>query len=475
MRPAGLPGHVLAAPAGVPPAGSAAAASHPPPHAQAQAGELPPPASRRAWWWRHPAFMHYNRLVAAVWLLNLVVLGCALWRWHWWADGQVRLQPLVDMAALNLGIAVLARQQRVINALFWLATRAPLHWPLWLRWNLGKVFHFGGLHSGCALAATAWFALFTVNQALQLARGAPGASAGVAACSAAALWLLLLIVATAQPAVRRRWHNGFELVHRFVGWAALLLLWLQSLLFINDQRGGLPYADALWRATGFWLLLAVTLLVALPWLRLRRIAVEVQTPSRHAAIVSLRHGARAFPGSSTALSLSPLAEWHAFANIPMPGTHDYRIIVSRSGDWTGRFIDEKPRHVWVKGIITAGVANIETLFRKVLYVATGSGIGPVLPHLIGRRVPTRLVWATRSPRKTYGDALVDEILASQPDAQIVDTDLTGKPDLLRLAWQAWQGSGCEAVIVIANQQATEQLVQEFECRGVPAFGAIWDS
>ena len=79
-------------------------------------------------------------------------------------------------------------------------------------------------------------------------------------------------------------------------------------------------------------------------------------------------------------------------------------------------------HLWVKGIPTAGVGNIDKLFRKVVWVATGSGIGPCLPHLLAGDTPSLLVWSTRHPRQTYGDALVDEILAVQPDAIIWDTD-----------------------------------------------------
>ena len=153
----------------------------------------------------------------------------------------------------------------------------------------------------------------------------------------------------------------------------------------------------------------------------------------------------------------------------------FRLIVSRAGDWTARFIDEAPSHVWVKGITTAGVANIETLFRRVVYVATGSGIGPVLPHLLAKKVPIRLIWATKSPRETYGDALVDEILAAQPDALIWDTDSDGKPDLLRLAYAAREQFDAEAVICIANRKLTERVVTGMESRGFAAYGAIWDS
>lgn len=218
----------------------------------------------------------------------------------------------------------------------------------------------------------------------------------------------------------------------------------------------------------------LTLSIALPWIRLRKVAVSHQRPSGHAVISTLRH-TTPFAGSSTAISLQPLLEWHSFANIPTPGQPGFRLIISRAGDWTGRFIEQMPSHVWVKGITTAGVANVETLFKSVVYIATGSGIGPVMPHLLARQVPIQLVWSTRSPAKTYGEELVAEILRAQPGAVIWDTDVRGKPDLVQLAYAAVQDFSAEAVICIANQAVTQRVVEEMEARGIPAYGAIWDS
>ena len=122
-----------------------------------------------------------------------------------------------------------------------------------------------------------------------------------------------------------------------------------------------------------------------------------------------------------------------------------------------------------------GVANVRKLFTKVVLVATGSGIGPVLGHLLDTAVPSRLVWVTKNPRLTYGDAFVDEIDAAQPDAMIWDTGELGKPDVLQLAYAAYVQSGAEAVICVSNRTVTWQVVHGLERCGIPAFGPIWDS
>ena len=108
-------------------------------------------------------------------------------------------------------------------------------------------------------------------------------------------------------------------------------------------------------------------------------------------------------------------------------------------------------------------------------LAARQALGRTRQFLLAQAVPARLVWSTRSPRATYGDALVDEILAVQPDALIWDTNDQGRPHLVRLAHEAYRDFDAEAVICISNKKLTWQVVTGMESRGIPAYGAIWDS
>lgn len=433
--------------------------------------------ARRPLWQRLgtlPMFSHYNRLVVLVLACNMAVLVYGIKVGQWWSTAGVNLPMLSALVVANLSLAILIRQQYLINLLFWLATRAPTTWPLAVRRSLAKVYHFGGLHSGGAMAAIAWFALLFGSMIWQRLEGPGGVSLTLIGLSGGLLGLLLLVAVMAMPTLRGRFHNAFERTHRFAGWAALAMFWAMTLVSAREQDRAAALIVVLAQSASFWMLLLVTMSIALPWLRLRKVPVSLVRPSSHAVIVRLEHHTP-FAGSATAISRNPLWEWHSFANIPTPGKEGFRLIISRAGDWTGAFIEQAPTHVWVKGITTAGVAHIETLFKSVVYIATGSGIGPVLPHLLAKQVPIRLIWSTRSPRATYGDSLVDEILEAQPDALIWDTDVSGKPDLLTLAYAAVQSFGAEAVICISNQRLTERVVEEMEARGIPAYGAIWDS
>ncbi|MFD6138918.1 hypothetical protein [Promicromonospora sp. NPDC060271] len=398
--------------------------------------------------------MHHNRLAAGVVAVNLVVAAVVAADGGWLGD----LGTISNLVLANIALAALIRQQYVINAIFLSATSAPVTWPLRVRTLLGKVYHvFGGLHVGATVSATGWFLVFAVTATARPV----GAAVLVVTYLIAAL--LLAMITFALPALRARHHDRFELVHRFGGWSLLALFWLHSFLFTG--AGPVP----------FLVLLVVTVSIALPWLRLRRVPVRITAPSSHVVLVGFDYGVTPFAGSSTTVSRSPLREWHSFANVPSPGAPGFRLTISRAGDWTGALIDDRPSHLWVKGIPTAGVGNIDRLFRRVVWVATGSGIGPCLPHLLSRETPSRLVWSTRDPRATYGDDLVEEILAVQPDPVIWDTTASGKPDLVALAYQAYREFDAEAVICISNKKTTWNIVEQLEMRGIPAYGAIWDS
>lgn len=418
---------------------------------------------------RHPRLMEYHRLAAAVAAINLAVLAYGLEAGWWFAAGGFDLVAIANMALINLTAGILIRQQRVINVLFWLATRIPTSWPLWIRWGAGKVFHFGGLHIGGNVVGSLWFAFLLGAMVWNHAHGAGDVSVRTMGLSAAMVLLLALMIGTAIPRFRARFHNQFEIIHRFAGWTVLALFWAQTVSVVGDSGA------VLWHAPAFWALCLITLSIVSPWLTLKKVPIDVVKPSSHAVAVRFNYGDTPFPGSSNAISVNPLVEWHSFANIPAPGEEGYRLIISRAGDWTGRFIDDPPSHVWVKGITTSGVARIEVLFKRVVYIATGSGIGPVMPHLLAGDVPIKLIWSTRSPRATYGDALVDEILEASPDALIWDTDARGKPDLSQLAMQAVSEFGAEAVICISNQKLTRRVVHDVESHGIPGYGAIWDS
>ena len=199
------------------------------------------------------------------------------------------------------------------------------------------------------------------------------------------------------------------------------------------------------------------------------------------------------PGHFVRISANPLLEWHGFACIPVPNERGFSLVVSKAGDWTTDKIEAPPKQIWVRGVPCYGVLRITPLFRRVVFVATGSGIGPCAPCIFEQRIPIRLLWTSPDVRKTFGDELVDAILKASPGAVVygqlrersqdearlilcfTDTRKHGKPDMVKLTYRLVREFEAEAVCIISNQKLTRKVVYGMMSRGIPAFGAIWDS
>jgi hypothetical protein len=390
-------------------------------------------------------------------------------------SGWSALTLTVTAASINIGLAVLVRQQHVVNALFHVATSAPLSWPLRIRAALAQVYQLpGGVHVGCALASIGWLTAFTALTAIGVVSGpASGLQIAVLAVAAAILAVLGGMAVFARPSAREQHHDRFERSHRYGGWSSLGLFAVLTGLAAASSGGSFLAAVAASPST--WILLAVAVFVAIPWLQLRRVPLLVTTPSDHVAVITVDRGRRVRTGAASRIARRPLGEWHSFATMTSPDSTAYRMAISRAGDWTERFIADRPESVWVRGVPTAGVVSVARLFHRVVWIATGSGIAPCLPQLLGDATPARLVWITRNPERTYGPELVGEILTAQPDAIVWNTDADGKPDLTQLAYRACKETGAEAVICVSNKQTTLRVVSELRERGVPAYGPIWDS
>ncbi|RDB22261.1 Linear gramicidin synthase subunit C [Hypsizygus marmoreus] len=415
---------------------------------------------------RYQIFYLYRRLFGIVFIINLgIFISVAVKGANAMYIGQIVVG--------NLFGAILMRQDYVIDAFFCVFTSVPASWPLWIRATCARVYHIGGLHSGAGASGTLWLILFCVQATKEVIAGT-GTTGATLTVTYVVLALLLTLLIFAHPVLRKKFHDNFEATHRFLGWSATALVWVQIILLTNDYRGAVPLGTALLHSAPLWLIVVATISLILPWVRLKKVPVRCEKLSNHAIRMYFNYDTPG-GGSFVRLSDSPLTEWHSFATIPEPGKTGFSLVVSRAGDWTIRMIAKPPTHIWKRGIPTYGVMKIAPMFRRIVLVATGSGIGPCTPAILERKLPIRLLWTAPNLRDTFGDKLVDAILEANPEAVIYNTRQHGKPDMVKLTWRLVQEFKAEAVVIISNQALTERVVYGMVSRGIPAFGAIWDS
>ena len=91
----------------------------------------------------------YRRLFSIVFIANLVAFVVVIRR-------DRLLTDFVNAAAANLLGVGLARQPLVVNLLFRIFCSLPRTAPLRLRRLAAKIFHYGGVHSGCGVASFVW-------------------------------------------------------------------------------------------------------------------------------------------------------------------------------------------------------------------------------------------------------------------------------------------------------------------------------
>ncbi|KAK1235193.1 hypothetical protein PQX77_001588 [Marasmius sp. AFHP31] len=179
------------------------------------------------------------------------------------------------------------------------------------------------------------------------------------------------------------------------------------------------------------------------------------------------------------VSTNPLVEWHAFATIPDEDEHGkpdgFSLLVSNAGDWTKETITNPPKKLWVRGYPLHGLLYTSKLFKNIVVVATGSGIGPTLSLFYADVTPRRVFWSAPAPETTFGEGVIKTVRKADRDARIWDTRKEGKPDMVLETYKLVQESGAEAVFIISNPKLTRKVVFGMESRGIAAYGAIFDS
>lgn len=393
---------------------------------------------------------------------------------------NISLNDLATAASTNFLVSILFRQDLCVNFLFRTAWLVSWSVPLRIRRLIAHVYAYGGIHSGAAVAGTMWFFTFTILMAIRFV-SLHTLTSPVFILTGVIFAVLIFILALACPPLRARYHNTFEISHRFLGWVSILLLWVQVILLAHHatESSSASFATMLIRQPTFWNLIFITMMIIIPWLHLRKWTFTAERLSSHALRLHFTRPVHRF--SCLSISSSPLKEWHPFATFPSTDRNEpgASLIISAAGDWT-RFIinNSSPTMAfWVKGSPKAGVLSLSCIFKRVVILTTGSGVGPSLSSMLDRPKDQfcRLIWSTRQPIETFGRNIEKEVENADPEAVIIDTDKMSRPNLVDVAWKVYRETKAEAIFVLSNRTVTRKVVYGLESRGVLAYGPIWDS
>lgn len=99
---------------------------------------------------RYTVLNTYRRLFTIVVISNITTLVVILIR-------KRHVPDIINACAANLLACGLARQPLVVNTLYYIFGLVPRSAPLRLRHLACKIFHIGGVHSGCGVASLLWY------------------------------------------------------------------------------------------------------------------------------------------------------------------------------------------------------------------------------------------------------------------------------------------------------------------------------
>lgn len=412
----------------------------------------------------------YKRLFVVAFTINITCLILAITGHFTYAKKKAALFSIANILALTL-----CRSEAFLRLVFWLTVcLLGRSWvPLRVKTATTSLLQsLGGIHSGCGVSSLAWL-IYALVLTLKDRENTSPTIIGVASCI---LSILFLSCMAAFPLVRHLHHNVFERIHRFAGWTSLALVWVFVTLSItyNPNTKSYEKQSNLVKSQEFWFTLAITVLIIMPWLTIRRVPVKILAPSTHASIIKFEGGVKA--GILGRISPSPLSEWHAFGIIS-DGKEEHMMLAGAVGDFTKSLVTNPPTHLWVRQLHFAGLPYLVNLYDRVLVVATGSGICVFLSFLLQPcKADVRLIWVAKGIKQNFGTEIKEMVSGFARDKVIVhDTALLGRPNVSQMSVDAARNWGAQVVIVTSNPQGSRDVVNACNSSGIPAFGPIWDS
>lgn len=301
------------------------------------------------------------------------------------------------------------------------------------------------------------------------------------------LTFLTIIILTALAIFRRKHHNIFENIHRYLGYITILLL-IYYYFKINTILG-LNIIEIISKPHFFLLVFIVAMLIT-PWIGVKKIYPKLIHVNENVIGIQLR-GEPSF-GTYSKITLAN-GQFHPFGD-SMYDFDDMRnrtLYITPAGDRTTKIINEANKDNFLLKECTikrdrfCGFMYQHSRYNNILIIVTGGGIAPIIPCLVlNKHTKMNLLWIGKSQTDVFGKKLIKNLKKKIENQDIglhildtTDEDLkrfTNK-NYVALAMKAYKHYNPEAVFIMSNQNLTIDMIHAFNEKGVRTYGATFDS
>ena len=300
--------------------------------------------------------------------------------------------------------------------------------------------------------------------------------------------LLTVVMVFAPHCSRFKYHDWFEVTHRYLVYISLILIWLYYVVNYTINMHSIVLGC---------LVSILSIMSVIPWLSLRKVAVEYRLINKNVIEIQFEQSmgvshVGAFGRISIDLCCcgSNISQWHAFASTMNDiENNKHSFLISKAGDWTSNLIDKYnqnilPNYIWTRTFENYGFMYFASTYKSVQFVATGAGIAPVMAYYClsnknyknGKLLNIKLhtLWMAPSPQQNFQSIV--KILNNYGNTNVIyDTRKYDRPDLEKAVRTIVRMTKSQAVFCVANQKVTQMVIQICHQRNIPVYGAVWDS
>lgn len=298
---------------------------------------------------------------------------------------------------------------------------------------------------------------------------------------------IFLIMFSAIELFRRKNHNIFENIHRYLGYITIFLLIVYY--FQSSFQNALSLNETILKVH-FFILFAIVIMLISPWLGLEKINPKLVHVASHVIGISIK-GKPSF-GTYSKISLGN-AHYHPFGDsmIDFEDMENRTLYLTPAGDRTSQIVNNANKgkfllnNCTIKKHRNKGFMYYHDVYDHILIVVTGGGIAPIIPCLVlNEKTKIDVLWIGRSQEKEFTSLLLEKLLAkiSHKEIGIHIIDTTEKQlkqfkneNYVALALEAHDHYKPEAVFVMSNQNLTIDMLYAFKERKVKTYAATFDS